>query len=50
LKKKFIIDTTAPLGSVPGQGGNPLTQFLLNQQTEQNLLKQSEKNSILYNA
>ena len=32
LKRKFILDTTNPLGAmIPGQGGNPLTQFLMNQ-------------------
>ena len=31
LKRKFIIDTTTPLGSlVPGQGGYPITNFFLN--------------------
>ena len=32
LKRKFIVDTATPLGSnvIAGQGGFPLTQFLLN--------------------
>jgi hypothetical protein len=32
LKRKFIIDTTTPFGSLlPGQGGNPITNFFLQQ-------------------
>jgi hypothetical protein len=35
LKRKFIIDTANPLGGqTAGQGGNPLTQFLINQQND----------------
>lgn len=51
LKRKFIVDTATPLGStiVAGQGGYPLTQFLLNQQNEQNQLRTHQNNSNQYN-
>lgn len=50
LKRKFIMDTTTALGtSQPGAGGNPVTQFILNQQQELELKKHAEKNSYHYN-
>ncbi len=45
MKKKFLLETAVPLGSLgtPGQGGNPLTSFMINQQNEEKQLKPSEK-------
>ena len=51
LKRKFIIDTATPLGSnvMAGQGGFPLTQFLLNQANEHNQLRKDQNNSSQFN-
>ena len=50
LKRKFITDTTTPLGNfLPGQGGNPISNFFVNQQNEIAAQKMHTNNSILYN-
>lgn len=50
LKRKFITDTTTPLGNFcPGQGGNPISNFFVNQQNELNAQKLHQNNSIMYN-
>ena len=36
LKRKFMIDTALPIGNlIPGVGGNPMTQFFLNQKEKE---------------
>jgi hypothetical protein len=51
LKRKFIVDTATPLGAggMAGQGGFPLTQFLLNQANEHNQLRKDQNNSSQFN-
>lgn len=50
LKRKFIVDTTQPMGVLqPGQGGNPLTGFLINQEKEKNAALLHQNNSASYN-
>lgn len=48
LKRKFIVDTTLPIGQMqPGVGGNPMTNFFMNQQNEAlNQQKTHQSNSI----
>jgi hypothetical protein len=46
LKRKFMVDTALPIGIiVPGVGGNPMTQFFLNQKGGNKMLKTHLNNS-----
>jgi len=50
LKRKFITDTTQPLGMfVPGAGGNPVAAYFLSQQQQElNMINQNKSNSQQY--